>query len=78
MKPADEKITGYPALTRAEIDLQALAHNYQELRRVTDPSAGTMAVVKADGYGHGATQVARVALDCGAKFLAVVRFSEAV
>ena len=37
-----------------------------------------MAVVKADGYGHGAPQVARVALDCGAKFLAVARFDEAV
>ena len=68
----------YPALTRAEIDLKALAHNYRELRRLTASSAGTMAVVKADGYGHGATQVARVALDCGAAFLAVARFDEAV
>jgi alanine racemase len=78
MKPAGENSTEHPPLTRAEIDLQALAHNYRELRRVTDPSAGIMAVVKADGYGHGATQVAQVALDCGAKFLAVARFSEAV
>lgn len=68
----------HPALTRAEIDLKALAHNYAELRRLTDPSAATMAVVKADGYGHGSTQVAKVALKCGAAFLAVARFDEAV
>ena len=78
MKPACESPTEYPALTRAEIDLKALAHNYRELRRLTDPAAGTMAVVKADGYGHGAPHVARVALECGAKFLAVARFDEAV
>jgi alanine racemase len=78
MKPGGENSTNPPALTFAEIDLKALAHNYRELRRVTAPEADIMAVVKADGYGHGATQVARVALDCGAKFLAVARFDEAV
>ncbi|RTZ97185.1 MAG: alanine racemase [Deltaproteobacteria bacterium] len=66
------------SLTCAEIDLRALAHNYAELRRITAPSAGIMAVVKADGYGHGAIPVARTALSCGAGFLAVARLSEAV
>lgn len=66
------------ALTYAEIDLDALAHNYQELRRVTASSADIMAVVKADAYGHGASQVARVALQNGARFLAVARLSEAI
>ncbi len=65
-------------LTCAEIDLNALAHNYTELRRVTAPAAKIMAVVKADGYGHGAIPVARTALDCGVRFLAVARLSEAV
>ena len=78
MKPAFETTGDHPALTRAEIDLKALAHNYRELRRVTAFTADIMAVVKADGYGHGAPQVARVALDCGARFLAVARFDEAV
>lgn len=63
--------------TRAEISLEALAHNYRELRRITSPSARMMAVVKADGYGHGAVQTARVALDNGADFLAVARITEA-
>jgi alanine racemase len=67
-----------PPLTWAEIDLGALAHNYRELRRVTASSAAMMAVVKADGYGHGATQVARVALENGVQFLAVARMDEAV
>jgi alanine racemase len=78
MGPASDGAAGYPAVTRAEIDLKALAHNYHELRRLAAPSAEIMAVVKADGYGHGAPQVARVALECGAKFLAVARFDEAV
>jgi len=78
VKPAFENTRDQAALTRAEIDLKALAHNYRELRRVIAPTADIMAVVKADGYGHGAAQVAGVALDCGAKFLAVARFDEAV
>jgi alanine racemase len=67
-----------PSLTWAEIDLGALAHNYRELRRVTNSSADMMAVVKADGYGHGAPQVAEVALENGAEFLAVARLNEAI
>ncbi len=78
MKPADENTMGHPSLTRAEIDLKALAHNYRELRRVTAPAADIMAVVKADGYGHGALRVAQIALDCGARFIAVARLDEAV
>jgi len=67
-----------PALTWAEVDLMALAHNYRELRRITSPTAKIMAVVKADGYGHGAAQVARTAVTNGARFLAVARMDEAI
>ena len=42
----------------AEVDLGAVAHNVRELRRCADPRAKVMAVVKADGYGHGAVEVA--------------------
>jgi alanine racemase len=62
----------------AEIDLGAIAGNVRELRRVTDPRAKVMAVVKADGYGHGAAQVARTALASGAEWLGVARLHEAV
>jgi alanine racemase len=65
-------------LTRAEIDLGAYAHNIKELRRITHPDAQLMAVVKANGYGHGAAEVAREALQNGAQWLGVARFNEAV
>ena len=65
-------------VTRAEIDLNAYAHNIKELRRITHSDASLMAVVKANGYGHGSIQVAREALQNGAQWLGVARFNEAV
>lgn len=62
----------------AEIDLDAIAHNVRELRRITHPRARMMAVVKADGYGHGAVAVARTALAAGADMLAVARIDEGI
>lgn len=62
----------------AEIDLDAIAHNVKELRRITRPAARLMAVVKADGYGHGAEAVALKALANGADMLAVARIDEAI
>ncbi len=62
----------------AEVDLEAIAANVRELRRLTDPRAKVMAVVKADGYGHGACEVARAALAAGAEWLGVARLHEAV
>ncbi|GAB4215432.1 MAG: alanine racemase [Sandaracinaceae bacterium] len=44
--------------TRAEIDLDAIAHNLGVLRRLAAP-AKVLAVVKADAYGHGVVPVAR-------------------
>ena len=63
-------------LAVADIDLGALAYNVAELRRLSS-GARMMAVVKADGYGHGAVPVARTALAGGAEYLAVARLSEA-
>jgi alanine racemase len=65
-------------LTWAEVDLNAYAHNIKELRRIAGKTARLMAVVKADGYGHGAVEVAREALKHGAENLGVARISEAV
>ena len=64
------------SLVRAEIDLKALAHNIKELRRITHPDARLMGVVKANGYGHGAIEVARCALQNGAEVLGVARIEE--
>ena len=65
-------------LTWAEIDLNAYAHNITELRRITRNSTRLMAVVKADGYGHGAIEIAGEALRNGAEYLGVARINEAV
>ncbi|MGD9368874.1 MAG: alanine racemase [Desulfobacteraceae bacterium] len=62
----------------AEIDLGAIAHNVRELRRITDPNAQLLIAVKANGYGHGAVEVARTALDHGADQLGVARLEEGV
>ncbi len=61
----------------AEIDLDKLAHNMREIRRVAR-SENIIAVVKADAYGHGAVDVAPVLLKNGANRLAVAVQSEAV
>jgi alanine racemase len=66
------------SLVKAEIDLKALAHNFKELRRITHPDARLMGVVKANGYGHGAIEVARCALQNGAEVLGVARIEEAI
>ena len=62
----------------AEVDLDRLAHNAREVRRITRPGTAIMAVVKADAYGHGAVTVARVFLENGAERLAVATPREAL
>ena len=62
----------------AEIDLSAIAHNVSALKGKTQPATLFMAVVKADGYGHGAIEVARAALAAGADRLGVATVDEAV
>jgi alanine racemase len=59
------------------IDLGAIRHNARRLVEALD-GAELWAVVKADGYGHGATDVARAALEAGASALCVVTVAEAV
>lgn len=62
--------------TRAVIDLSCVTHNVRALRSVTAPGVRQMAVVKADGYGHGAVPVARAALEAGAEWLGVALVEE--
>lgn len=62
----------------AEIDLSAIRHNVAETRRYMDPRCRLQAIVKADGYGHGAVAVAKAALGAGVDSLGVSSVSEAV
>ncbi|GJF17490.1 alanine racemase [Mycolicibacterium cyprinidarum] len=65
------------AVPTASVDLGAIAHNVATLREHAG-SAAVMAVVKADGYGHGAAPVARAALAAGAAELGVATVDEAL
>ena len=60
-----------------EVDLGAVAHNVVRLAAYAS-GASLCAVVKADGYGHGAPAVAKTALDNGAAWLAVATVEEGV
>ena len=60
----------------ADIDLQAVGHNVRALRELVAPAC-VCAVVKANGYGHGAAPVGRAALAAGAEWLAVAQVHEA-
>jgi alanine racemase len=64
-------------LAEAVVDLGAIQHNVRVLREHAG-TAQVMAVVKADGYGHGATRVARAALAAGAAELGVATVDEAL
>jgi alanine racemase len=63
--------------TEVRIDLAAVRHNVRLLRAVA-PNAELMAVVKADGYGHGMVPVAKAALRAGASSLGVCTLDEAL
>ncbi len=65
------------AAAEAVVDLDAIAHNVRLLRELAG-SAQVMAVVKADGYGHGAIQAGRAALAAGAAELGVATIDEAL
>jgi alanine racemase len=73
--PADRMPAGLPSC--ALVDLDAVAANVAQLRRAA-PGAALMAVVKADGYGHGMIPVARAAVRGGADWLGVAQLGEAL
>jgi alanine racemase len=62
---------------QARVNLAAIERNVAGLSARLRPGAGLCAVVKADGYGHGAVPVARAALSGGARSLAVATAMEA-
>ena len=68
--------------TWCEIDLKALAHNFEQLQKLAaknmSHSLGIMPVIKADAYGHGMLQVAECLNECACKYLGVSNVSEGV
>ncbi len=64
--------------TWVEIDLDALTHNIRQVRSRTGDRLGILLVVKADAYGHGAIEVARVAVANGVDMLGVATLQEGI
>jgi alanine racemase len=75
MRDQLELPAGLPAA--ALVDLAAVRHNVRVLAEKAGP-AGVMAVVKADGYGHGLVPTARAAVEGGAAWLGVAQLGEAL
>ena len=75
-----EELTDEQRCARAwvEIDLKAIGANVAQLRAQLQPTTALMAIVKADGYGHGAAPVAQAALMAGATWLGVATVWEGV
>ena len=65
-----------PRPTTLEIDLGAAAANVRAVRRLVGPARKIFAVVKADGYGHGAAEMGAAFLENGADALGVADLGE--
>jgi alanine racemase len=63
--------------TWVEISIDNLEHNYRQVRAVLGVGVRMMAVVKADGYGHGAAQVSKTLQACGVDWFGVSNIMEA-
>lgn len=61
-----------------EVNLENLKHNCRTVKQLVGENVKIAAVVKANGYGHGAVQVSKACLEAGADFLTVAVLSEAV
>ncbi|WLV25150.1 alanine racemase [Aciduricibacillus chroicocephali] len=62
----------------AEIDLASIKYNIHQIKETLKEENKIMAVVKANGYGHGAVQVAKAAIEAGAEAIAVALLEEAM
>ncbi len=64
--------------TKAIINLEAIKENVKSLKEYVGNKTAVIAVVKADGYGHGDVEVARAAIEAGAEMVAVATPEEAL
>ncbi|MFH1624445.1 MAG: alanine racemase, partial [Pseudomonadota bacterium] len=64
--------------TIAEIDLDAISFNYRQLRKKVENETKILAVVKADGYGHGAAFISKQLERLGVELLGVAICEEGI
>ncbi len=62
----------------AEINLDNLEHNIRQIRKFVDDKSRIVAVVKADGYGHGCVEIGNLLLENGVDMFAVSTLNEAI
>ncbi|MDX1763511.1 MAG: alanine racemase [bacterium] len=65
-----------PRPTRAEVDLDALRHNLDEVKKLVGPEREILAVIKADAYGHGAVAIGCALERWGIRFFGVATVEE--
>ena len=68
----------YLRRTWAEVDLDAIRENYRKIADCVGSECRIMAIVKADGYGHGAVQVSQAMREAGAQWFGVSNLDEAL
>ncbi len=78
MKTTNEKEAIFYRPTWAAVDLQALTHNFRQIKRIAGPKIKILSVVKADAYGHGMIHVAKALTEKGADFFGVADIREAM
>lgn len=64
--------------TYVEINLDNIAYNMRKIKEIVGSDVSIAAVVKADGYGHGAADIAETIMENGGDFLAVATLTEAL
>jgi len=67
-----------PFTTWVEIDLDAIVHNYRQVRELVGDSVKVLGVIKANAYGHGMVEVAQVLEGAGIDYLGVTRLEEGI
>ncbi|MGE5308391.1 MAG: alanine racemase [Deltaproteobacteria bacterium] len=73
---ADARIGYRP--TWAEINLDNLAFNFHQIKRLVSPQTKVLVTVKADAYGHGLIPVSKKLVECGVDFLGVASIDEGI
>ncbi|MEY8297474.1 MAG: alanine racemase [Emergencia timonensis] len=64
--------------TQVIVDLDKIEENMKLISRMAGTEISVMAVIKANGYGHGAVSIAPTLMKCGVKYLAVATLTEAL
>ncbi len=71
------KYIGYRP-TWAEINLNNLAYNFNQIKKILAPKTKIMVCVKADAYGHGLIPVSKKLASCGVDYLGVASIDEGI